>query len=182
MTPLTGFIKIHRKISSWEWYDNDVVKSVFLHLLLNANYKERSWKNVTVKPGQVLTSVRRLSNDLNHTVQQTRTALAKLESTNDITIRSTNKFSLITVVNWGEYQSCDDFSSKQNNDQNNIKSTIKQHAAQQTTQQHLKKKRNKELKEYFYNADAVKPSYDIAEFERRANELPVYKPRSGPTT
>jgi len=36
--------------------------------------------------------------------QCSRTALDKLKSTNEITIETTNRYSLITVTNWEEYQ------------------------------------------------------------------------------
>lgn len=148
MAALSGFIKLHRKLVAWGWYDDDVVKSVFLHILLTANFKETTWRNITLMPGQVVTSIKKLSEDLQHTNQQTRTALDKLKSTNEITIKSTNKFSIITVVNWEEYQSDNDESNKQNNRQNNNQITNKQQATQQAQQQQRKKYKNKECKEY----------------------------------
>jgi len=36
--------------------------------------------------------------------QEMRTSLEHLKSTNEITIKSTNKFSVITVCKWEEYQ------------------------------------------------------------------------------
>ncbi|MFR5790585.1 MAG: hypothetical protein ACLUFA_09410 [[Clostridium] leptum] len=36
---LNGFVKIHRKLVQWGWYTDNVVKGVFLHILLTANFK-----------------------------------------------------------------------------------------------------------------------------------------------
>ena len=104
MTELNGYIKLHRKLISWGWYQDNVIKSLFLHLLLTASFKETKWRNTTIKKGQLVTSYKRLADDLGFTVQQVRTALKKLESTGEITSKSTNKFTLITVTNWEEYQ------------------------------------------------------------------------------
>lgn len=111
MQNLNGFVKIHRKLVRWGWYQDNVVKGVFLHLLLTANFEDMPWQGITIKRGQLVTNLQRMSNELGFSVQQIRTALKKLASTNEITSKSTNKFSLITIVNWEEYQSCKDLST-----------------------------------------------------------------------
>lgn len=105
---LNGFIKLHRKLVAWGWYQDYVVKDVFLHLLLTANFKDTSWRDITLKEGQLVTGTKKLAEDLGFSRQQVRTALDKLKSTNEITIKSTNKYSIITVVNWGDYQSSEE--------------------------------------------------------------------------
>lgn len=109
---LNGFVKIHRKLVQWGWYTDNVVKGVFLHILLTANFKPMEWQGRTIFPGQLVTSVARMGADLGFTRQQIRTALDKLKSTNEITVEATNRFSVITVVNWDEYQF---YSEKQTN-------------------------------------------------------------------
>lgn len=104
MQQLSGFVKIHRKLVRWGWYQDNVVKGVFLHVLLTANFKETVWMGGTIKKGQVVTNYKRMANDLGFTVQQIRTAIKKLISTGEITTKSTNKYTLITVVNWEDYQ------------------------------------------------------------------------------
>ncbi|MCM1364638.1 MAG: hypothetical protein NC122_04980 [Faecalibacterium sp.] len=105
---LNGFIKLHRKLVAWGWYQDYVVKDVFLHLLLTANYKDTSWRDVTLKEGQVVTGTKKLADDLGFSRQQVRTALDKLKSTKEITIKATNKYSIITIVNWEDYQSSEE--------------------------------------------------------------------------
>lgn len=101
---LNGFIKLHRKLIAWGWYQDYVVKDVFLHLLLTANFKDTEWLGTTLKRGQLATSYKHLSEDLGFSVKQVRTAIAKLKSTGEIATEATNRFTLITVVNWEEYQ------------------------------------------------------------------------------
>ena len=109
---LNGFIILHRKLVAWGWYQDYVVKDVFLHLLLTANFKETTWKNRILKKGQVVTGRKKLASDLGFSEQQIRTALDKLKSTNEITIETTNRYSVITIVNWAEYQDEDKKATK----------------------------------------------------------------------
>ena len=108
MQVLNGFVKIHRKLVGWGWYQDNVVKGVFLHLLLTANFKEMKWQGLIIGKGQLVTNYNRLADDLGFTVQQNRTAIKKLKSTGEITVKTTNKFSLITIVNWEDYQYIDE--------------------------------------------------------------------------
>lgn len=101
---MEGWIKLHRKFLSWEWYNDNNAKIVFIHLLLVANHTDQKWKGITIKRGQKLTSLGHLAKEVNLTVQQTRTAINKLKSTGEITIKTTNKNTLITIVNYDFYQ------------------------------------------------------------------------------
>ena len=111
MNSLSGFIKLHRKLVAWGWYQDYVVKDVFLHLLLTANFKPTPWKDRILEEGQVVIGSQSLAAELGFSRQQVRTAIKKLKSTNEITIESTNKFSIITIVNWRDYQSSENFST-----------------------------------------------------------------------
>lgn len=104
MHALNGFVKIHRKLLQWGWYQDNAVKGVFLHLLLTARFDNGIWMGKEIKAGQVIIGTEQLAKDLGFTRQQIRTALNKLKSTNEITIQPTNKYSIITLVNWSEYQ------------------------------------------------------------------------------
>lgn len=143
---LNGFIKIHRKLVKWGWYTDNVVKGVFLHLLLMANYEPSEWQGRTLMPGQLVTGRKRLAQDLDFTEQQVRTALLKLKSTNEITIEATNKYSIITIVNWDEYQFNDYMSNQEYNQLFNQQITNEQPTNNQqiTTYKEIKNKRNKE--------------------------------------
>lgn len=98
------WISIHRKFKDWQWYKNINVKTVFLHLLLKANYKDNYWKDVLVRRGECITSIEHLSDETGLTIQQTRTALNKLKSTQEITIKTTNKYTLISITKYDFYQ------------------------------------------------------------------------------
>lgn len=46
---MEGWIKLYRKFLNWEWYKDNNVKIIFLHLLLTANHKDKKWKGKTIK-------------------------------------------------------------------------------------------------------------------------------------
>jgi len=99
-----GFIKLNRKIQNWEWYSDGVTMRVFLHLLLNASYVASRFQGHKIPVGSLVVGRKSLAKSLCLSEQQIRTALTKLKSTSEITIKSTNKFSICTIVKWADYQ------------------------------------------------------------------------------
>lgn len=101
---LNGYVKLHRKILDWEWYDEPLTKVVFLHLLLTANFKETKSRGVTIKPGQTKIGRKSLAETLGISQQNVRTALDHLRDSGEITTETTNRYTLVTIVNWASYQ------------------------------------------------------------------------------
>lgn len=99
-----GFIKLFHKFCEWEWYDNPNAKVLFIHLLLRANIQTKQWQGITIKRGQLVTSVEKLAVANGLTTQQIRTALRNLQTTKEIEIETTKKYSIITVKNYNLYQ------------------------------------------------------------------------------
>lgn len=123
---LLGWIKLHRQILDWEWYSDINCSRLFIHLLLTANAKDKTWKGIEVKRGQLITSLQNLSVETGLTLQQLRTAIKKLKSTQEITIKSTSKYTAVTVVNYEDYQDCGNDSNKVNNTESNNQATNEQ--------------------------------------------------------
>ena len=61
-----GWIKLYRQMTDWQWYQNNNVKSVFIHLLLKANHAENLWQGYIIKRGQVMTSVGHMAEELGY--------------------------------------------------------------------------------------------------------------------
>jgi hypothetical protein len=99
-----GYIKLHRDIINWEWYDDINTCRLFIHILLKANHVEKKWHGVVIKRGQVLTSLKTLSEETHLSPQKIKTSISKLILTNGITNKSTNKNRLITVSRYDDYQ------------------------------------------------------------------------------
>jgi hypothetical protein len=101
---MDGWIKLHRKLVEWEWYDDTNTFRLFLHLLLKANHKQKKYKGTVIQEGQLVTGQDVLAKELKMTRRQIRTSLNKLKMTNEVTIKTSSKGSLIQVVNWSRYQ------------------------------------------------------------------------------
>ena len=101
---MSGWIKIHRQILEWEWYSDNNSFRVFLHLLLKANHKQKRYKGLELKIGTIITSRDILAIETGLSVQQIRTALDKLKSTNEVTIKTSSQGTIIEVVNYAKYQ------------------------------------------------------------------------------
>ena len=134
-----SYIKLDRKIAEWEWFTDSNTLKLWIYLLVNAQYQDSSYKGIEVKRGQLITGRKKLAEQLEMSEQQIRTCLDHLQATNEITIKPTNKYSLITIEKYGLYQGDDDGNNQQNNQQDNQRATNKQ-----PTNNH--NKRNKEIK------------------------------------
>ncbi len=99
-----NYIKIDRKILEWEWYRNEHTKNIFFHCLLKANWKDGRFEGKIIPRGSFLTSVKKLSSELDLTEEEVRTALSHLVKTGELTKQTTNKYTVITVTNYALYQ------------------------------------------------------------------------------
>jgi len=102
-----GFITLHRKITEWEWYQDPNTFRLFIHLLLKANHAEMKWQGQVINRGQLITGRIKLSEELKISERSIRTSLDKLKKTKIITIKPTNRFSFITIINYSSYQDID---------------------------------------------------------------------------
>ena len=111
----TGWIKLQREYTQWQWFTCVNVAHLFTYLLLTVNHKETCWMGNVIKPGQTVTSHQQLANATGLSIQNVRTALKKLIKTGDITVKATNKFTIVSVVEWEKYQEKEDCAPPQNN-------------------------------------------------------------------
>lgn len=108
-----GFIFLHRRFLDWEWYGEPNMVALFIHILLSANYEPKRWKGIEVERGQFITSLQSLSDAIGVSVMKVRTCLKRLEETGEITTKTTNKYSIITICKYGSYQPKNSDTNKQ---------------------------------------------------------------------
>ena len=138
-----GWVKLHRQLLDWEWFDDHNTFRLFMYLLLKTNHKNAKWRGVEIKCGEVLISIEKLAKSTTLSVQQVRTSLSKLKSTGEITIKTTSKYTVIELVKYGVYQINDEQDNNQNNKQDNKQITNNQ----QTNNKQIttnKKEKNKD--------------------------------------
>lgn len=144
-----GFIKMDRGLRDWQWYSKRNMVAIWVELLLTAAFSDYYQDGILVKRGQVITGRKKLAEKLNLSEQEIRSCIDRLKSTNEITIKSTNKYSVITIVKYDEYQGKLECTNQQINQENNQPATNKQPANNQqitTIKEDKECKENKEFK------------------------------------
>lgn len=104
MSNVGGYICLYRQITQWEWYQNPNTFRVFLHCLLMANFTDGRFEGREIKRGQFVTSLDHLSKDTKLSVKEIRTALDHLQRTGELASESCNRYRVITIVKYDEYQ------------------------------------------------------------------------------
>jgi len=152
MSENEGWIKLHRKFMTWEWYADDHMVRLFVHLLLEANHKPQRWRGILIERGQLVTGRFKLSENTGISEQSIRTCLNRLKSTSEITIKSTSKYSIITICNYNKYNLATTEINQQINQQSNQQLTSNQPATnhkQELKNDKNEKKKNNIAKEIF---------------------------------
>lgn len=130
---MEGWISLHRKFLGWEWFDKPEMVQLFIWMLLNANYTDKKWRGIEVKRGQLIVTSPMIQEALNLSEQRTKTCIQRLKSTGEITTKSTNKYTIVTICNYDRYQTEEFSSNGQNNKQSNGQTTDKQRTKQRTS-------------------------------------------------
>ena len=106
---MQGWIKLHRKLLASDIFQNEKLLKVFIYCLLKATHSEISQKvgrqTVELKPGQFIYGRKKAALELNMKESTVRDYINILKDDGVITVNPTNKYSIITVVNWDLYQS-----------------------------------------------------------------------------
>lgn len=130
-----GWVLLYRKLLDSSVYGNEILLKLFVTCLLKANHSETEIilegvnDPIKLKPGQFVTGRYSLHSDYysgqrgrksNFTQKVSPQTLFRklkvLSSMEILNIKSTNKYSIITITNWDKYQKID---GKQNNKLNN---------------------------------------------------------------
>ena len=129
---MAGWIKLHRKIINSTVFDNEKLLKVWIWCLLKATHDEYEQlvgrQIVNLQKGQFVTGRNAASKELKMTPSTTWDYLKVLERNQNIDIKSNNKYSIVTIVNWELYQSENEISdnkSTTNQQQINTNKNIK---------------------------------------------------------
>lgn len=105
---MDGWLKLYRSILDSAVFQDAEVLKVWIWLLCSVAFEQHDTicygKVIHLKPGQIATGRKKIAQctDLNET--KVYRALTALKSLGNIEIKATNKYSIITVVNWDKYQ------------------------------------------------------------------------------
>lgn len=122
-----GWVKIHRKLWTNAISKKPAYAWLWITLLAMANHKgtEFIWNNkkVNIKPGQLLTGRKALSDKTGINSSTVYRILEYLENEQQIEQQKTTKFTVITITKWDRYQQRE----QQNEQQANNKRTTSEH-------------------------------------------------------
>lgn len=104
---MEGWIKTYRALLEWEWHDVPAMMTLWMHLLLLANNKDREWHGSKIRRGQFATSIASLSSMTGLSVKQIRTCIQRLKDSQQIVTERASKFTIITICEFDTYQSCE---------------------------------------------------------------------------
>ena len=168
-----GWVKLHRSILDWEWWDEPNTTRLFIYCILKANPADRQWHGQTIERGSFVTSLNTLAKDTGLTVQQTRTALNRLISTNNLTSKSTNKITKITVYNYERYQELQQTKQHTNQQalqQTNNKPITNEQQTDNNNEEYKNKRNNISLSPYNCAREIVKSENGEIEPEEGHND------------
>ena len=166
------YIKLCDKIVDWEWFTDGNMLKVWLYLLVKAQYADGKYRGVEVKRGQLLTGRKLIASETRLSEQQVRTCINRLKSSGQITIESTNQYSLITIVKYDDYQGSDSYNIKQIIQPANLPITNGQPTDNQRITTYKKDKKEKKEKEYIYLGEFQNVKFTADELEKLKAEFP----------
>jgi len=154
---MNGWIKLHRRLLESSLFDDPQILKLWLWCLLKANHKPSKVlvekQEVSLKPGQFVTGRFSLADEYNRGLSKSKKVspdslwrwLRKLEKWQKLHIKSTSKYSIVTVLNWGDYQQ----------DAQQMHNRCTTDAQQMHTDKNVKNEKNdkKRYREYVYLTD-----------------------------
>ncbi len=160
-----GYVKLWRKIFDAGWLKNPRLLVFWIYCLLKATHKKFTAivgaQSITLLPGQFVFGLRVATQETGLTTRQIRTVLAFLINSGNLTIKTTNKFSIITIVNWHIYQ----MTETENDTQNDTLPT--------NNRQHTRTKEHKNKK--IFLSDSIEIRLAVFLHENILSRLPGFK-------
>lgn len=105
-----GYLKVWRKIEDSQSYNRSALhRAILLTIFVKANWKGGFFCGRAVAPGQIATSIKSLAEELREPRTTVQRALRDIEKDGVINLENVgNRWTMITLVNWGAYQSQDE--------------------------------------------------------------------------
>lgn len=162
-----GYIRLHRSITEWELFSDDKTFKLFIYLLLSANWEDKTWKGMTVKRGELITSLQKLSRDLGYSLNEIRYRLQLLDFHTVIVKKCTHRFTQITICDYDAYQDSPHTEPHTNHTLSHTKSTTTKEEEYKYTSKYTeedkrkKKYKRKKKNQEIYKEEVLKANDDV---------------------
>lgn len=105
---MTGYVKLWRKALENGWLRNHKLWVFWSYCMLKATYKTRTvfhgWQEIQLEAGAFIFGRKQCAKDTGLSERSIRTCIEHLRKAGNLTIKTTNRFSIITLENWAQYQ------------------------------------------------------------------------------
>ena len=149
----SGYIKMHRSLMDKGYYLKSEYVHLWLHLIYKATYTKREFmfndKIEVLQPGQFITSRNKLSIETGIEESKIERILNVFKTEQQIEQQSRNKFRIISILNWNEYQNLEQ--------QNELEMNSKRTASEQQVNTNNKDKKEKKER---INREFIVPSIE----------------------
>ena len=112
-----GYVKLWRKSLDAGWLQNHQLWAFWSWSLMKATYKEFDqivgFQTIHLMPGDFIFGRKKAAKELKISDRSIRTILNFLKTSGNLTIKTTNKFSIISIANWETYQQTEIISDQQ---------------------------------------------------------------------
>ena len=157
---MDGWLKLYRSILDSAVFQDAEILKVWVWLLCNVAFEQHDTicygKVIHLKPGQIATGRKKIAQCTDLNENKVYRALNALKSLGNIEIKATNKYSIITVVNWDKYQE-ENGKRTTGEQQNNNRTTTEEQQGNNKRTQHKNGNNGKNEKEIY-----VCPFFDRA--------------------
>lgn len=131
---MDGWVKLHRQLIERGWLKNPKLLTFWIYCLLKATHEpfkaKVGFQEVQLEAGQFIFGLRKASEESFLSIQTIRTCLDTLKRWGNITLKSTNKFSVISIINWESYQCADFENNKPLTNKQQTTNNIQEHKEQ----------------------------------------------------
>lgn len=149
---MDGWLKLYRSILDSAVFQDAEILKVWIWLLCNVAFEQHDTvcygKVIHLKPGQIATGRKKIAQCTDLNENKVYRALTALKSLGNIEIKSTNKYSIITIVNWDKYQG-ENGNRTANEQQTNSKTTAEEQQDNIKRTQHKNGKNGKKEKNIY---------------------------------
>lgn len=112
-----GWIKLYRKLMDSPIFENERLLKVFVYCLLKSSHQDRNavigLQTIELKKGQFVFGRKKAAAELNIPESTVWRHMKLLEKMNVLSLDSNNKWTVVTVDNWGKYQGGDNENEQQ---------------------------------------------------------------------
>jgi len=137
-----GWVKLHRQSIENGWLKNHKLWTFWTYCLMKATRKKYKakigYQEISLLPGQFIFGRKTASEETGLSERSIRTSVDFLRKAGNMTSKTTNKFSIVTICNWTTYQSVE----SENDQQNDQPPTSKRPASD-----HIQEDKRKEVKD-----------------------------------